>query len=164
MNASLNSLCAALLVAGWIFIRRHKGAIGDPAAGFTDHRPRAALLDIPSVRAHAVCMSAAVAASALFLTSYLVYHGQAGSVSFRHGGGLRVVYYTILLSHTLLATLGVVPLVVVTLTRALRRDFARHARIAQVTFPIWLYVSVTGVLIYLLLYQWPFDASMASPN
>jgi protein SCO1/2/putative membrane protein len=104
-------------------------------------------------------MLLAVLTSALFLISYLVYHGQAGSVSFRHHGGLRVVYYTILGSHTLLATFGVVPLVFVTLTRAVRSDFRRHARIASVTFPIWLYVSVTGVVIYLMLYHLPADAS-----
>ena len=102
--------------------------------------------------------------SALFLVSYLVYHYHAGSVSFRSGGSLRLVYFTILLSHTVLATFGVVPLVVLTLTRALRRDFARHSRIAQVTFPIWLYVSVTGVVIYLMLYHLPVIASSAQPD
>ncbi len=78
---------------------------------------------------------------------------------FRHGGLIRWVYFTILLSHTALATFGVVPLVTLTLLRAARREFARHARIAQITFPIWVYVSVTGVVIYLLLYQFPSTAS-----
>jgi protein SCO1 len=86
---------------------------------------------------------------------YLVYHYQVGSMPFRRGGAVRWLYFTILLSHTILATFGVVPLVIATLLRAVKRDFARHARIAQVTFPIWLYVSITGVIIYGLLYQLP---------
>jgi uncharacterized membrane protein YozB (DUF420 family) len=100
-------------------------------------------------------MLTAVATSALFLACYLVYHYQAGSVPFPHRGASRLVYLTILLSHTLLATFGVVPLVLITLWRALRKDFARHARIAQMTLPIWLYVSVTGVVIYWMLYHLP---------
>ena len=79
-------------------------------------------------------------------------------------GAVRVVYFTILLSHTLLATFGVVPLVIMTLLRAARRDFPRHARIARVTFPIWLYVSITGVVIYLLLYHLPVAASLSQPR
>ena len=97
--------------------------------------------------------------SALFLTCYLVYHWEAGSVRYRGLGATRVAYFTILLSHTVLATCGVVPLVSLTLYRASRREFARHAQIAAVTFPIWLYVSITGVVIYLMLYQLP----LASP-
>jgi len=100
-------------------------------------------------------MVAAVTTSMIFLTCYLVYHYQAGSTAFRSFGGIRLLYFTILISHTLLATLGVVPLVIVTLSRALRGDFNRHRRIAQITFPIWLYVSVTGVIIYALLYHLP---------
>ena len=84
-----------------------------------------------------------------------------GSVPFRGVGPIRTVYFTILLSHTVLATLAVVPLVALTLTRAARRQFERHARIAKVTFPIWLYVSITGVVIYLMLYQMDFPASPA---
>ncbi len=103
-------------------------------------------------------MLLAVITSAAFLTTYLVYHSQAGSVSFPHRGSLQKIYLTILTSHTMLAVV-VVPLVIVTLIRALRRDFPRHLRIAQLTFPIWLYVSITGVVIYLLLYHLPAPAS-----
>jgi protein SCO1 len=154
INASLNALCAVLLMAGWILIR-HRPLVGLDVAG---RQPSAGsgspLLSQPAVRGHVACMVLAVLTSAIFLTSYLVYHYHAGSVSFRNGGTLRLVYFTILLSHTVLATFGVVPLVVATLTRALSRDFARHRRIAQVTFPIWLYVSITGVVIYVMLYHW----------
>ena len=104
-------------------------------------------------------MVASIAVSSLFLASYLVYHFRVGSVAFRGVGPVRFVYFTILLSHTVLATLGVVPLVTLTLIRALRRHFDRHVRIARVTFPIWLYVSVTGVVIYLMLYQLPGSGS-----
>jgi protein SCO1 len=131
VNATLNGTCAVLLVVGWLLIRAGR------------------------VRAHATCMTMAVAVSALFLGCYLVYHYQVGSVPFRGSGPIRPVYYAILLSHTLLATFGVVPLVALTFARALRRQFDRHARIARVTFPIWLYVSITGVVIYLMLYRLP---------
>lgn len=131
LNATLNGTCALLLVLGWTLIR-------------TGNR-----------RGHAACMIAAVSVSTVFLASYLVYHFQVGSVPFRGVGPVRVVYFAILLSHTLLATLGVVPLVLLTLSRAIRGDFERHSRIAKVTFPIWMYVSVTGVVIYLMLYQMP---------
>jgi protein SCO1/2/putative membrane protein len=154
VNASLNGLSAILLLAAWFLIR---GRTGAPAAGLLPSAERRAFgkpMDRSRVRAHATCMSLAVATSAIFLASYLTYHSQAGSMPFRHGGPLRVTYFTILLSHTVLAT-GVVPLVVLTLARALRRDFMRHMAIAQVTFPIWLYVSITGVVIYFLLYTLP---------
>jgi protein SCO1/2/putative membrane protein len=131
INASLNSSCTLLLLLGWWLIRAGR------------------------VRAHATAMVLAVVTSALFLGSYLLYHYMAGSKPFQGVGPIRVVYFTILLSHTALATFGVVPLVGVTLARALRRQFDRHARIARVTYPIWLYVSVTGVVIYVLLYQLP---------
>jgi protein SCO1/2/putative membrane protein len=134
LNAGLNGSCAVLLVVGWLLIRAGR------------------------VRGHAVCMTSAVVVSALFLGSYLVYHAQVGSVAYRGEGPARVLYLTILLSHTLLATFGVVPLVALTLTRALRGRFDRHARIARVTLPIWLYVSVTGVVIYMMLYQLPLPA------
>lgn len=130
VNATLNSLCAILLVTGWTFIRSGQA------------------------RAHAACMILGVAVSALFLTCYLVYHFHAGSVPYRGLGVLRLVYFTILLSHTVLAIV-VVPLVVATLIRAAGRDFVRHGRVARFTFPVWLYVSVTGVVIYLMLYQLP---------
>lgn len=131
VNAALNATCALLLVVGWGLILARK------------------------VQAHAACMIAAVVVSAVFLACYLVYHFEAGSVAFRGVGPARVVYFTILLSHTLLATFGVVPLVALTLLRAYRREFQKHAAIARVTFPIWLYVSVTGVVIYWMLYRMP---------
>jgi protein SCO1/2/putative membrane protein len=89
----------------------------------------------------------------------LLYHFQVGSVSFRGEGWTKIVYLSILLSHTILATFGVVPLVSLTLIRAIRKDFHRHASIARVTFPIWLYVSITGVVIYWMLYQMPIASS-----
>jgi len=135
LNAGLNGTCAVLLVLGWTFIRSGK------------------------TRAHAATMIASVTASALFLGSYLVYHYHVGSVAFRGTGPIRLVYLSILLSHTVLATFGVVPLVLLTLTRAARKQFSEHARVARVTFPIWLYVSVTGVVIYLMLYQMPIPAA-----
>jgi protein SCO1/2/putative membrane protein len=138
VNASLNATCTLLLLLGWGLIRSGR------------------------VRGHVTAMILAVATSALFLGCYLLYHSFAGSRPFRGTGPIRAVYFTVLLSHTLLATLGVVPLVVLTLTRALRRQFDRHARIARVTFPIWLYVSVTGVVIYLMLYQLPLASSGAA--
>jgi protein SCO1/2/putative membrane protein len=129
INATLNTACALFLITGWTFIRTGR------------------------VKAHVACMLAAVSASILFLASYLVYHYYVGSVAFRGVGPVRYVYFTVLLSHTALATLGVVPLVSLTLARAARREFDRHARIAKVTFPIWLYVSLTGLVVYLMLYN-----------
>lgn len=131
VNATLNGSAAVLLLVGWSLILAGR------------------------VRAHAACMIAAVAMSTLFLACYLVYHFQVVSVEFRGLGTSRFLYRTILLSHTLLATLGVVPLVSLTLIRAIRKQFQRHASIARVTFPIWLYVSITGVVIYWMLYQLP---------
>jgi uncharacterized membrane protein YozB (DUF420 family) len=97
-------------------------------------------------------MSAAFVCSTAFLISYLIYHAQVGSVKFQGQGWIRPVYFAILLTHTVLAA-AIVPLVLVTLTRALREQFDRHRRIARWTLPIWLYVSATGVIIYLLLYR-----------
>lgn len=136
LNATLNGSCAVLLALGFVFIRagRWKG--------------------------HAVCMSLGVLVSAVFLGCYLVYHYYVGSVSYQGFGSLRLTYFTILISHTLLATFGVVPLVSITLYRSLSRQFDRHARIARVTFPIWMYVSVTGVVIYMMLYQWSGSAGI----
>ena len=131
INATLNGNCAILLLVGWTLILTKR------------------------TRSHAACMIAAVSVSTVFLACYLVYHFQVGSVEFLGTGGPRVVYRTILLSHTILATLGVVPLVSLTLVRAIRKEFHRHASIARVTFPIWLYVSITGVIIYWMLYQLP---------
>ena len=131
VNATLNGTCAVLLLVGWSLILRKRA------------------------RGHAACQIAAVAVSSVFLACYLVYHFQVTSVPFRGVGWPRFAYFTILFSHTALATLGVVPLVGLTLTRALRKQFHRHAAIAGVTFPIWLYVSITGVVIYWMLYQMP---------
>ena len=131
VNATLNGSCALILALGWFFIRAGKQS------------------------AHAFCMISAVVVSAVFLTCYLIYHFHVGSVPFQGVGPIRVVYFTILLSHTLLATFGVVPLVAITLWRASKKQFDRHSRIARVTFPIWMYVSVTGVVIYVFLYKIP---------
>ena len=128
VNASLNSLCAVLLVTGFLLIRR----------GRRD--------------AHRRVMLSAFATSVLFLVSYLYYHYQAGSTSFTGQGGVRVVYFSILISHTVLA--GAVPiLATITLVRGLRERFDRHVAIARWTLPIWLYVSVTGVVVYWMLYR-----------
>ena len=128
LNATLNATSAVLLTTGWILIRRGR------------------------IAQHRAVMIAAVCTSALFLISYLVYHAQVGSVRFTKQGPIRAVYFTILLTHTVLAA-TIVPLVLVTLTRALRARYERHRRIARWTMPIWLYVSVTGVIVYLMLYQ-----------
>ncbi len=138
VNASLNGLCGLLLFAGWVLIRRGQ------------------------VRAHIGLMASAVSVSALFLACYLVYHAQVGSVPFEGVGPIRLVYFTILLSHTVLAA-AVVPLVALTLIRAIRKQFDRHVRIARLTFPVWLYVSITGVLIYLMLYQMDVPTSFGPP-
>ena len=135
VNATLNGVCAILLLLGWSLIR-------------SGHW-----------KAHAVCMSSAVLVSMVFLACYLTYHYQAGSKAFEGPTAARFFYYTMLLSHTILATFGVVPYVLLTLLRAVRRQFDRHARIAAVTLPIWIYVSITGVLIYLMLYQVTFPTS-----
>lgn len=156
INASLNTLCAVLLLVGWISIRRrHRARQVDEGLLAVVVVPPAPRLRSSAVRGHVTCMALAVATSAAFLTCYLLYHYHAGSVAFRGQGAIRPLYFTILISHTLLATFGVVPLVSWTLFRALRQDFSRHAQVAAVTFPIWLYVSLTGILIYLLLYHLP---------
>jgi protein SCO1 len=158
VNASLNGLCAVLLILGWILIRQRpavdRQVLSPPAA-----LPRQkGLFGSRVVRAHVIVMLTAVAISTLFLTSYVVYHSQAGATEFPHHGPLRILYFTILLSHTALAV-AVVPLVTITLLRALRGNYAKHAALAQVTFPVWLYVATTGVVIYLMLYHLPTQAS-----
>ena len=128
LNAALNSLSAVFLLAGFFFIRsRNRGA-------------------------HRVCMLSAFGCSILFLISYLIYHYQVGSVPFRGQGWIRPVYFAVLLTHTILAV-AVVPLALITLNRALKQRFDAHRRIARWTFPIWLYVSVTGVVVYWMLYR-----------
>ena len=128
LNATLNATSFALLALGFYFIRRG------------------------NVRSHVACMVAALSVSILFLVSYVVYHYNYGSVRFTGQGFVRSVYLTILLTHVVLAIV-IVPLVVLTVRRALRRDFIRHRRIARWTYPLWLYVSVSGVVVYLMLYQ-----------
>ena len=129
-NAILNATTGILIVSGFILIRRRR------------------------IAAHRACMIAAVICSSLFLISYLVYHVGfgAGVTRFMGTGWVRTAYHTILISHTILAV-TIVPFVIVTLRRALRGEFVRHRRIARWTFPMWLYVSVTGVIVYLMLYQ-----------
>ena len=127
VNAVLNSASALLLVPGYLFIRSKK------------------------VLAHKLCMLSAFTTSTLFLISYLSYHYQVGSVPFKGQGWIRTVYFTVLISHTILAV-TIVPLVLITLSRALKGSFDRHKRIARWTLPIWLYVSVTGVIVYWMLY------------
>jgi uncharacterized membrane protein YozB (DUF420 family) len=130
INATLNGCCAVLLVIGRALIARRK------------------------VAAHRAVMIAAFATSCLFLVSYLYYHwpGHGGVIYFQGRGWSRLLYFTILISHTILAV-AIVPMVLITLTRGLREQFDRHRAIARWTFPIWLYVSVTGVIVYLMLFR-----------
>ena len=128
LNATLNAASAVLLSSGYLLIRRGR------------------------VLAHKSCMVLAFLSSTLFLVSYLVYHAKVGSVAFHGQGWIRPVYFTLLASHTVLAA-AIVPLALITLSRALREQFDRHKRIARWTLPLWLYVSTTGVLIYFLLYH-----------
>jgi putative membrane protein len=128
LNAVLNATSAILLSAGYRFIRRRQ------------------------ITAHKRCMLTACATSALFLMSYLTYHYYMGSVPFHGQGWVRPLYFTILISHTTLAA-TIVPLAIITLFRAWKADFRKHARLARWTWPIWMYVSVTGVIIYVMLYQ-----------
>ena len=112
-----------------------------------------ALIARRRVAAHRACMIAAVTASALFLACYLFFHYEVGNVRFLGQGWSRPVYFSILISHTLLAIVNV-PLVIITLTRGLRGRYPQHRDIARWTFPLWLYVCVTGVIVYFMLYQW----------
>jgi uncharacterized membrane protein YozB (DUF420 family) len=130
LNAALNATSAVLLLTGFILIKK----------GRRD--------------AHEKVMLAALASSALFLISYVAYHLQVGSVRFQGQGALRSVYFFILVTHVILAV-AIVPLVAITTVRALRRRFDAHRRIAKVTLPLWGYVSVTGVLVYWMLYHLP---------
>jgi putative membrane protein len=128
INASLNALSGVLLVIGYALMRAKR-------------------IDL-----HRRVMIAAFVTSSLFLICYLIYHAQVGSVPFRREGFVRPLYFTILITHVTLAA-AVLPLAIVTLTRGLKGRYPRHRAIARWTFPIWLYVSVTGVLVYVLLYQ-----------
>ena len=128
VNARLNALSGVFLVSGYAFIRMRR------------------------VARHRACMLAALVTSALFLVCYIIYHAQVGSVRFPRYGVVRTVYFTILITHVTLAA-TVLPLALVTAARGLRADYGRHRKVARWAFPIWLYVSVTGVLVYLLLYK-----------
>jgi uncharacterized membrane protein YozB (DUF420 family) len=128
LNAALNATSFVLLVAAFYKIRR-----GD-------------------VQTHRRLMLSALAVSGLFLVSYVVYHAQYGSVRFTGQGAVRAGYFIILVTHVVLAA-AIVPLVFITVRRALAGDFARHRRIARWTYPLWVYVSVTGVVVYLMLYH-----------
>jgi putative membrane protein len=128
LNATLNASAGVLLTLGYVFIRRRR------------------------IEAHKKCMLGAFACSIIFLISYVIYHLQVGSVRFQGQGWIRPVYFTLLGTHTVLAV-TVVPLALVTLARSLKGNFQAHRRIARWTLPIWLYVSVTGVIVYFLLYH-----------
>ena len=128
LNAALNLTSTILLVTAWFFIKNRR------------------------IQAHRRCMIAAFVTSALFLISYVTYHAQIGSKPFPGTGAIRIVYFSILLPHVILAA-AVLPLAIITLRRGLRRDDERHRRLAKVTLPIWLFVSVTGVIVYVMLYR-----------
>ena len=128
VNATLNTISGILLTIGYVQIRQRK------------------------ITAHKNCMLAAFSVSVLFLICYIIYHANTGSKPFTKQGWIRPVYFTILISHIILAFV-IVPLALRTLYLAWRERFEQHRRIAKITFPIWLYVSVTGVIIYLMLYQ-----------
>lgn len=128
LNACLNTVSALLLLSGWLLVRRRR------------------------LLAHRRVMLAALTSSTLFLISYVAYHVQVGSVRFQGQGPIRTVYFAILVSHTLLA-ITIVPLVLITVRHALKGRFDRHRRLARVTLPLWAYVSVTGVVVYWMLYR-----------
>lgn len=129
VNASLNALSGILLLIGYVLIRQRR------------------------IETHRQVMIAAFVTSSLFLVCYVIYHAQVGSVRFTRQGFVRPLYFTILITHVTLAA-AVLPLALVTLSRGLKARYARHRAIARWTFPIWLYVSVTGVLVYFMLYHW----------
>ena len=128
LNAALNTSSAVFLSAGYVQIRRRR------------------------IAAHRACMVIAFCCSVAFLASYVIYHLHAGVIHFAGHGWIRPVYFALLGTHTVLAIV-IVPLVLITLSRALAKKFDRHRRIARWTLPIWLYVSITGVIVYLLLYR-----------
>jgi uncharacterized membrane protein YozB (DUF420 family) len=128
LNACLNAAAATFLVIGFVFIKQRR------------------------IRAHKFCMLTAFGISCVFLVSYLVHHARVGSVPFRGAESLRPVYFAILVPHVILAAL-VPPLALVTIRRGLKDEVARHRRIAKITLPVWLYVSVSGVAVYWMLYR-----------
>ena len=128
LNAILNATSGALVLLGYRNIRRGKDAI------------------------HKKFMLTAIGVSALFLASYLIYHWEVGSVKYQGEGIIRIIYFSILISHTILAG-AIVPMVLRTVYLALKGQYSKHRKIAKITFPIWVYVSTTGVIVYLMLYQ-----------
>ena len=128
LNATLNATCFVLLTIGYVLIRRGR------------------------VAQHRAVMIAAFCTSVVFLTSYLIYHAHIGSKPFLGRGPIRIVYFTILLTHTVLAA-TIVPMILMTLSRGLKRQDARHRALARWTLPLWMYVSVTGVIVYFMLYR-----------
>jgi len=136
VNASLNSICTILLFSGWWFIKHERKA------------------------QHIACMVSALIVSAAFLTCYLVYHYHVGSVKFTAQGIVRPIYYFILITHVFLAAV-ILPLIILTIVPALRARFDRHRKWAKITLPLWLYVSITGVIVYLMLYIWFPSAELA---
>ena len=128
VNATLNTISTVFLTIGFLMIRRRK------------------------IVAHRNCMIAAFVVSGLFLTSYLIYHYHAGSTPFEGSGWIRFVYFAVLIPHIILAS-SILPLALTTLYFALRKRFTKHRRIARWTLPIWLYVSVTGIIVYWMLYH-----------
>jgi len=128
LNAALNATASVLLVTGWVLIRSGRRA------------------------AHKKCMLSALAVSAMFLTSYVIYHLNVGSVPFQKTGWIRTVYFAVLIPHVILAA-AIVPMILITVSRALSSRFDKHKKIARITLPLWLYVSVTGVIVYVMLYQ-----------
>lgn len=128
LNATLNATSFVLLMAGWFLIKSGRR------------------------QAHKWCMIAALVMSAAFLTSYVIYHLQVGSVPFQKTGWIRTLYFLVLIPHIILA-IAIVPMILITVSRALSNKFDRHKKIAKITLPLWLYVSVTGVIVYVMLYQ-----------
>ena len=128
LNATLNATSLVLLTAGWFLIKSGRR------------------------QAHKWCMIAALVMSAAFLTSYVIYHLQVGSVPFQKTGWIRTLYFLVLIPHIILAV-AIVPMILITVSRALSNKFDRHKKIAKITLPLWLYVSVTGVIVYVMLYQ-----------
>ena len=128
LNAALNATATVLLVTGWTLIKQRR------------------------IAQHRLCMIAAVITSAAFLTSYVIYHANVGSKPFPGTGLIRTVYFAVLIPHVILAAVTLPP-ILITVTRGLRRDDARHRRIARWTLPVWLYVSVTGVIVYVMNYR-----------
>jgi uncharacterized membrane protein YozB (DUF420 family) len=128
VNATLNATSGILLAIGYVLIKQRQ------------------------INAHRNCMLMAFASSTLFLISYVTYHAHIGSKPFPGVGPVRLIYFAILISHILLAIV-ILPMAITTLSRGLRGDYRRHRTIARRTFPLWMYVSVTGVIVYLMLYQ-----------